>query len=95
MGTPNSVARPPKGLRRLEQGWNVWTCDSQAPGAGRSSTSFWHETGRNGEVVLIGYGETRRGRAQHRQEAAFAEAARIKDSQAEMHAWRKSREIFS
>ncbi len=35
--------------RRLEQGWNVSTCDSQAPGAGRSSTTFWHETGRKGE----------------------------------------------
>jgi len=34
---------------RLEQGWNVSTCDSQAPGAGRSSTTFWHETGRKGE----------------------------------------------
>src|SRR5205809_5988854 len=35
--------------RRLEQSWNVSTCDSQAPGAGRSSNTFWHETGRKGE----------------------------------------------
>src|SRR5437660_11800795 len=35
--------------RRLEQSWKVSTCDSQAPGAGRSSPTFWHETGWNGE----------------------------------------------
>src|ERR1700674_403613 len=34
---------------RLRQGWNAWSIDSQAPGAGRSSPTFWHEMGREGE----------------------------------------------
>src|SRR5438132_8844095 len=77
--------------RRLEQGWKGSTCDSQAPGAGRSSTTFWHETGRKGES------------GSHRlwkkpwaavQREALAEAAWIRASQAEMQARRKSREIL-
>src|SRR5437016_2506662 len=42
--------QPPKRTPwRLGQGWKVSTYDSQAPGAARSSPTFWHETGRNGE----------------------------------------------
>src|SRR2546428_3902462 len=35
--------------RRLRQGWGDESSDSQAPGAGRSSSSFWHEMRRKGE----------------------------------------------
>jgi hypothetical protein len=34
---------------RLRRGWIVETFDAQAPGAGRSSDSFWHEIGWQGE----------------------------------------------
>jgi hypothetical protein len=30
-------------------GWSVETLDTQAPGAGRSSVSFWHEMGGQSE----------------------------------------------
>src|SRR5713101_2249453 len=56
--TPKSATRDgERAPRRLRQGWNVSTCDSQAPGAGRSSPTFWHETGWKGSVVSVGYGE--------------------------------------
>src|SRR6266699_851427 len=35
--------------RRLKQGWGDESSDSQAPGTGRSSSSFWHEMRRKGE----------------------------------------------
>src|SRR2546425_9554040 len=35
--------------RRLKQGRGDKSSDSQAPGAGRSSSSFWHEMRRKGE----------------------------------------------
>ncbi len=56
--TPNSMARDRRrNTAASRAGWNVSTCDSQAPGAGRSSTTFWHETGRKGSLVPIGYGK--------------------------------------
>src|SRR5216683_1002781 len=81
--------------RRLGQGWNVSTCDSHAPGAGRSSPTFWHETGRKGEggSYRLWRGSRRRGGTPF-ERAALEEAARIRASQAETQAPRKSREIF-
>src|SRR6266568_5001073 len=81
--------------RRLGQGWNGSTCDSQAPGAGRSSLTFCHETGRNGEHASYRLWRGPRRPERRFERAAFEEAAWIKDSQAETQARRTFKQAFS
>src|SRR5437667_6409534 len=83
MGTSPSVwrATAERTPRRLRQGWIVSTCNSQAPGAGRSSLTFLHEMGRKGERgsyrLWRAYGRACRRRFEP---ASFAEAAWIDHS---------------
>src|SRR6266700_682021 len=81
--------------RRLGQGWNGSTCDSQAPGAGRSSPTFCHEIGRNGERASYLIWRGPQGPDRRFERAAFEEADRNKDSQAETQARRTFQQAFS
>src|SRR5216684_746233 len=97
--TRRASANAERTPRRKRLGWNVSICcDSQAPGAGRSSSTFWHILARNGLEREGGSYQLGRGRLGGRgkrlERRAFREAAWTKDSQAKRQAWRKLREIF-
>ena len=62
--TPDSVACDRQNRAAASKaGWSVSTCDSQAPGAGRSSSTFWHEMSSNGERRSYWLGEANVGLA--------------------------------